>query len=177
MGRYSLLPYNLSKLINSIEPSRDGEMLYFPCKVWLREGGTLDTVYVEPEKMYIDCWSIYPEDDNHKQSIDNVVDIQESPVRLPVRFANQVYDAGESGMGVYVFTVLFADGSKQAYRSGGAIDFVPYPTGKGAQDIVGVMPHEGRDNSSAKDCLSWYWCLYSGVEQEDAGQEDAERTE
>lgn len=167
MGRYSPLPHNLSKLMNSIDPSRDGGMLYFPCKVWLREGGTLDTVYVEPDEMYIDCWSIYPEDDKHKWSIliDDVVDVQESPMRLPVRFANQVYDGGESGMGVHVFTVLFADGSKQAYRSGGAIDFIPYPAGKGPQDIVGVMPHEGRDDSTARDCLRWYWCLYSGVEE------------
>ena len=87
--------------MNRIDPSRDGGMLYFPCKVWLREGGTLDTVYVEPDEMYIDCWSIYPEDDKHKWSIliDDVVDVQESPMRLPVRFANQVYDGGESGHG------------------------------------------------------------------------------
>jgi hypothetical protein len=142
-------------------------MLYFPCEVRLRDGRVLGTVYVEPEEMYIECWGIYPEDDKHKQSIriDDVVDIQESPMRLPVQFANQVYEAGESGMGVYVFTVLFADGSKQAYRSGSAVDFLPYPAGKSAKDIAGVMPHEGREDPSVKDCLAWYWCLYSGTEE------------
>ena len=166
MGRYSPLPHNLSKLINRIEPSRDGGMSYFPCRVSLREGRILDTVYVEPDEMYIDYWGVYPEDDKHKQSIliDDVVDIQESPMRLPGRFANQVYEGGESGMGIHVFTVLFADGSKQAYRSGSAVDFLPYPEGKGQKDVVGVMPHEGRSDPLARDCLKWYWCLYSGVE-------------
>jgi len=113
--------------------------------------------------MYIECWGIYPEDDRHKQSIliDDVADIQESPMRLPVQFANQVYKAGESAMGAHVFTVLFADGSKQAYGSGSAVDFLPFPDGKSAKDIVGVMPHEGRGDPSAMGCLAWCWCLYS----------------
>jgi hypothetical protein len=165
MGRYSPLSHDLSNLLHLVEPSRAGQMLYFPCEVRLKDGRLLDTVYVEPDDMYIEYWGIYPEDDKHKQSIliDDVIDIRESPMRLPVPFANAIYESGESGMGVHVFTVLFADGSKQAYRSGSAIDFVTYPNGKTAKDIVGVMPHEGRGDTSARDCLNWYWCLYSGV--------------
>lgn len=142
-------------------------MLYFPCKVWLKEGLALDTVYIEPDDIYFEHWGVYPEDDKYKKSIsiDDVVIIEESPMRLPVRFANEVYEDGESGMGVYIFTLLFADGSTQAYRSGGAIDFVSYPAGKGPEDIVKVMSHEGREDPSARDCLQWYWCLYSGIEK------------
>jgi hypothetical protein len=164
MTRYSPLPQSLLEQLNSIAPSRSGEMLYFPCAVLLRSGQTLDTVYVEPDQMYFDQWGVYPEDDKYKNSIliDDVVKIQESPLRLPVQFANLVYEGGESGMGAYVFTLLFEDGSRQAYYSGSAIDFIPYPAGKGAKDIVGVMPHEGRGDPSAIGCLDWHWCLYSG---------------
>ena len=166
MGRYSPLPKRLLKLLNRIEPSAGGELPYFPCRVLLRDGTALDTVYIEPEKPYLKYWGVYPEDDEGKESIliDDVVEIEESPMRLPVRWANVVYAGGESGMGYHVFTIIFSDGSRQAYGSGNAIDFISYPPGKGPQDIVGVMPHEGRQASSRMVCLPWYWCLYSGVE-------------
>jgi hypothetical protein len=101
MGRYSPLPKRLSKLLNRIEPSGSGELLYFPCRVLLRDGTALDTVYIEPEKPYLKYWGVYPEDDEGKESvlIDDVVHIEESPVRLPVRWANVLYAGGESGMG------------------------------------------------------------------------------
>jgi hypothetical protein len=67
---------------------------------------------------------------------------------------------GESGMGYTIFTVVFADGSRQAYSCGNAVDFIRYPEGAGPKDVVDVLPHEGR-NAEPVRCPEYYWCLFS----------------
>lgn len=163
MRRYPKLPTFLYEMLNTIEPSHSGELLYFPCKALLQDGRSFDTVYVEPQGTYIKYWGVYPEDDEDKLSIrlDDVAELESSPVRLPARFATELYRNGESGMGYIVFTVLFADGQRQACVSGNAVDFIRYPAGKGPQDVVGVIPHEGPRDSSLVKGPEWYWCLYS----------------
>ncbi len=107
-------------------------------------------------------WGIYPEDDKAKRwiRIEDVVEVCESPIRLPPLFANELYKNGESGMGYTIFTVVFSDGEKQACVSGNAIDFIRYPNGKGPRDIVAVLPHKGR-NQNPVNAPQWTWCLYS----------------
>jgi hypothetical protein len=79
---------------------------------------------------------------------------------LPARFANKLYNAGESGMGYTIFTVVFSDGTKQAYSAGNAVDFIRYPEGKGPADVADVLPHEGRNEIQIR-VPEYYWCLYS----------------
>jgi hypothetical protein len=128
----------------------------------MRDGAVLTCVYVVAEGPYIRNWGIYPQQDRGKSyiSIGDVAALAESPIRLPAQFANRLYDAGESGMGYTIFTVIFADGSRQAYGTGGAVDFIRYPEGKGPGDVVDVLPHEGR-NSAPMKCPEYYWCLFS----------------
>ena len=73
--------------------------------------------------------------------------IRESPTRLPIKFAGSLYEAGESGMGGRVFTVLFSGWMqmRQVYRTGNLVDFIPLPGEKTVNDIIRVYPHEGRD--------------------------------
>jgi hypothetical protein len=164
MGRYSPLPNRLREMLERVEPSRDGDLEYYPCRVVLVGGNVLDNVYAEPDEPYFKRWGVYPEEDPGKRSvlIDEVLEIESSPTRLPAKIATQIYDAGESGMGFFIFTVVFADSQKVAYQSGNAVDFIPYPTGKGPQDVIDVIPHEGRNDPSLRNALKWYWCLYSG---------------
>jgi hypothetical protein len=110
---------------------------------------------------YIDVWGVWPEDDRgkHHIRIEDVVSISESPLRLPVRFANELYRAGESGMGYCLFTLVFSDGSKQAYVSGNAVDFVHLPAGRTNADISAVLPHEGR-NVPQKQGPEYFWSLF-----------------
>ena len=75
--------------------------------------------------------------------------------------ANEIYRNGESGMGYTIFTVVFADGVRQACTTGNAVDFIQYPIGKGPKDVVAVIPHEGRRDDSLVKSPEWYWCLYS----------------
>jgi len=60
-----------------------------------------------------------------------------------------------------IFTVVFANGFRQACVTGNAVDFIRYPPGKSPKDVVAVIPHEGRRDDSLVKAPEWYWCLYS----------------
>jgi hypothetical protein len=136
--------------------------MYYPCRVTLKNGMIIDTVYIEPEQPYLRSWGVYPEDDRGKMSvrIEEVLKVEDSPRRLPAHFANEIYRGGESGMGYTIFTVVFSDGQRQAYGTGNAVDFIRYPEGKGPHDVVAVEPHVGR-GANPVSSPEWYWCLYS----------------
>lgn len=162
MGRYAAMPEHVREALAKIEPSNDkSDLKYYPCRVTLKDGAVYDTVYIEPEVPYLRYWGVYPEDDKGKRSIriEDVVKVEDSPTRLPARFANEIYAEGESRMGTHIFTVVFSDGSRQAFGTGGAVDFIRYPKGKGPGDVVAVLPHEG--GAELMRTPEWYWCLYS----------------
>ena len=148
--------------LSTITPSVDRDLTYWPCTARMRDGTVLAWVYVVPEVRYLKHWGVYPQQDPGKSyiSLADVDALAESPRRLPARFANKLYKSGESGMGYTIFTVVFADGSRQAYGTGNAVDFVRYPEGKGQLDVIDVLPHEGR-RSELLDCPEYYWCLFT----------------
>lgn len=162
MSRYAVLPDFIRAGLNRIAPSGEDKLRYYPCRVTLKSGESIDRVYVAPEEPYFYYWGVYPEDDPAKRwiRIEDVVEVQDSPTRLPARFANEIYRQGESGMGYSIFAVVFSDGNRQACVTGGAVDFIHYPLGKGPSDVVEVLPHEGRDAQPVKG-PEYYWCLYS----------------
>ncbi|MFC5865070.1 hypothetical protein ACFPT7_22370 [Acidicapsa dinghuensis] len=160
---YSPLPPHVQEALKGIEPSHDGELLYYPCRAVLKSGEACDTVYIVSENPYIKYWGVYPENDRGKRWIkmEDIAEVAESPLRLPAQFANEIYRNGESGMGYTIFTVVFSDGSRQAYGMGNAVDFVRYPNGKGPRNVVAVIPHEGRNDTTRVDGSDYCWCLYS----------------
>jgi hypothetical protein len=161
MVRYPVLPESLRSQLAKIAPSEYGRLLCRPCKVIFREGRTLDRVYVG-DAARLSIWGVYPEQDPDKSwcPIEDVVSVEASPSRLPAEFANEVYKVGASGMGYCIFAVVFSDGSKQAYVSGNAVDFIEYPEGKGPSNVVGILPHVGRDENP-KPAPKYHWCLYA----------------
>lgn len=73
-------------------------------------------------------------------SAEDVFAVRESPFRLPVRFANQIYDAGETGFGVTAFTLVFCGWYKRNYAiSGSMIDFLNYPFWLGPSKVTDVV--------------------------------------
>jgi hypothetical protein len=114
---------------------------------------------------YIQTWGVWPEDDAAKQHIriEDVAAIAESPFRLPVRFANELYRAGESGMGYSAFTLVFADGAQSHFVSGGALDFICLPEGRDMAEVVRVVPHSGREQPQAAS-PKYHWCLFGSGE-------------
>lgn len=155
-------PDKLRDDLSAIAPSRSGDLPYWPCAARMKDGTVLACVYVVPEGPYIRHWGVYPQQDNGKRyiSLSDVDSLADSPQRLPAQFANKLYKSGESGMGYTIFTVVFADGSRRAYGTGNAVDFIRYPEGKGQSDVVDVLPHEGR-NAEPVSCPVYYWCLFS----------------
>jgi hypothetical protein len=69
--------------------------------------------------------------------------VSESPFRLPAQFANKLYAAGESGMGLMIFTLIFSDKKRWECFQGNIIDFPNFPEGKFGRDVVDVLPLVG----------------------------------
>lgn len=66
--------------------------------------------------------------------------------RMPARFARLIYDAGESGMGYHICVVELCDGNSFVHSAGNLIiDLVNLPVGYSSEDIVNVLPHQGRE--------------------------------
>jgi hypothetical protein len=161
MTRYPEIPKKLKDQLESIAPSWDRDIVYYPCAVTLDDGCELERVYIVEYEPYIRMWGITPEQDPGKQSvsIERVVAIRESPFRLPTKLAAKLYAAGESGMGYCVFTVKFSGGSSRAYVTGNAVDFITPPEGLTASAAKKVFPHKGREDSPLKG-PDYYWCIY-----------------
>jgi hypothetical protein len=69
--------------------------------VTLSDGSVRDRVYVQDAATWFEVWGVDPEDDDEKTLVDMemILSIEDSPTRLPARFANALYAAGESAMG------------------------------------------------------------------------------
>jgi hypothetical protein len=160
--RYPKLTENLWSQLERIPPSHDHGVEYRPCRVSLVNGKRVDCVYVVAEGPYFKIWGVWPEEDRRKGfiHIQDVAEIGESPSRLPPAIADELYQAGESGMGYYRFTLVFSDGFSQAYVTGDAVDFVPFPVSKTNKDILKVLPNTA-SSKNVKRGLKYYWCLYS----------------
>ena len=156
-----MLPIEVLAQIREIEPSVDQNAVYIPCRVWLRDGTMHERVYLIDAEQYARTWGLVPRRD--VLTADVIAQVDEYPERLPVRIANQLYAAGESGMGYCLFELRFRDGNTQAYQTGNAMDFVPYPTGYHAADVVGVRPHAGRQAAQRLEGLSYLWCPVPGL--------------
>ena len=158
---YAALTPSLAAQLRAVPPSRDGRLEYYPCRVTLDDGRRLDCVYVVDADAYIKMWGVWPEDDPGKSSvrIEQVVGIEESPFRIPPPLANQLYKAGESGMGYTLFQAEFADGTKQTCVTGNAVDFIALPPGLRGSDVVRVIPHAGRGENPHQS-PDYFWCLH-----------------
>ena len=160
MNRYGPLPKRLEKALSEVEPSWDGKLPYFPCRVVLNNGDVIDTVYIEPEEPFLRYWGSHPEKP-WSIDIEDIAEVADSSSRLPAGFATELYRAGESGMGYEIFTVVFTDGLRQAWGGGSAVDFIRYPPGKGPADVAQVIPHEGRNDPNIMTRPRAHVCLYS----------------
>jgi hypothetical protein len=160
--RLPTLPSHLREALAAIEPSVDGELRYYPCRVRLTTGEWQDHVYVQEARSYIQYWGVWPWEDEAKRYVDirNVEALEESPSRLPVALANKMYEAGESAMGGCLFGLILRDGTKLLCETGNAVDFINWPPGIGPADIVDLIPHEGRLARHRIHSPEYAWCLY-----------------
>ncbi len=118
--------------LKAVEPSFDKwtSMKYRPCRITTTDGRIFDRVYVQELSDLEKGWGI-PEVTLRQAPlrIEHIKQIESSPLRLPARLANRLYDAGESGMGYFVFTIQLKDGRRLPYVTGNAVDFPNWPPG------------------------------------------------
>jgi len=150
--------------------STDGICEYRPCQVTLISGDIVDRVVIVEADSYLTAWGVWPADDAGKRSvaIQDVTQIADSPVRLPAELANQLYAAGESGMGYVIFTVVLRDGRRLPFVAGNLVDFPALPSGVGTADIVDVLAHQGPEEFRGRgpyrheQSAPYQWCLFRG---------------
>jgi len=161
--RYPELPPKLLSQFDAIEPSFDGIVHYYPCRVRLRSNLWENCVYLAESSEYIRAWGVWPDEDQGKLEvkIEEVEEIQESPLRLPLRFARVLYKAGESGMGYTLFALRYEDSSVSYHLAGNAIDFIALPDGKSIKNVATVLPHHGRDQTNLVRSPKYSWCLFT----------------
>lgn len=146
-----------------VTPSKDWTMEYRPCQVTLKNGDTIDNVYIQQEEIYLKAWGVMPDLDSGKKFvlIEDVSEIRESPNRLRPELANKIYKAGESGMGYCLFKLIVDNGQTIDVCTGNAVDFVSLPNGLTTNNIKDVLPHQ----ASRKNFVNgpdYYWCLFKG---------------
>jgi hypothetical protein len=148
--------------LEAIEASVDGDVGYKPCCVTLDTGEVRDFVYVQEAGAWFAFWGVDPEDDDGKRlvPIESIVAVESSPSRLPVRFANELYEAGESAMGGCFFRLVLRDGRRLSCETGGAVDFLDWPSGVTPNDVVEVIPHAGRSDNHKISTAPFAWSLY-----------------
>jgi hypothetical protein len=108
------LPSHLADQLSRVPKSSDGYCEYAPCRVTLRSGDVLDRVYIVERAAFRRMWR----ETEATVLVDDIDRIEDSPVRLPVRWANVLYEAGESGMGYTLFTALLRDATTLTSWSG-----------------------------------------------------------
>ena len=163
--QYPELPAKLARNLAKIVPSRTDCCTYYPVKVKLKNGMWRDKIYLVGANEWIVQWGIWPDEDRGKNEvlITDIIQLADSPSRLPAQYATALYQEGESGMGYTVFTVKFRDGSDMAVVTGNALDFIDYPLGQNPDTVVGVRAHDGRDGRSLSNGPEYAWCLFGGA--------------
>lgn len=144
-----------------MRPSNDLTIEYRPCQVNLKNGNKIDNVYIQEEQSYLKTWGVTPDSDPEKRYvlIEDVIEITESPNRLRPELANKIYEAGESGMGYFLYKLILDNGQTIDVCVGNAVDFVSLPNGLSTKNIKDVLPHK----ASRKNYVAgpeYYWCLY-----------------
>ena len=158
------LSEDLQRQLAMIEPTitESGVRLY-PCAAKLKDGTLRDCVYLVDAASFL-CLTTFrhPADmtDVRWLSPSDLAWINDSPWRLPARFAKQIHEAGESGMGHRVFTVVFSWWCRRVYVQS-VVDFIEYPPGKNGSKIKAVLPHIGERKAGANSQPSVYWCVFS----------------
>jgi len=138
--------------------------------VLLRQGELYERVYVMDRDTYVQLGGIWPDppDGTSALAIENIDWIEDSPHRLTPEIATKIYEAGETGLGYRVFTLLLENGTRLPYSTGRQVDFLELPPGVTTWDIVDVLPHVGREFFQGKGFQpythagSFDWCLYEG---------------
>lgn len=149
----NLAPASFLEGIAKIAPGVYG----IPCAAELKTGRKLTCCKV----LMVDWYT----DNGNWINPNRIATISECPLRLPLPFAQILFEAGESGMDFCNYVVELGDGNSFTHVAGmGEIDFINLPTGYTPEDVVGVIPHAGRDRGSYRYVKPIYTVYYATEE-------------
>jgi len=160
--KYPSLSQEIAKQLVIIPCTTDRKLRYYPCRVNLKNGKVENCVYLIEAQSYINAWGVWPDQRNGVREISasDIVKIEPSPFRLPAPLAQYLYRKGESGMGYYLFEILYKDGLRSAHLAGGRVDFVNLKPGKSMPDVAEVLPTRSQDPLPQYEAPEYCWCLY-----------------
>lgn len=162
--RRQTLPAELRTELERVTPSVNQRGFeYRPCEVSLNNGGILSRVYLESATPWFEEWGVDPEDDPGKSGISmaDVKSIRDSPVRLPVTFANEIYSHPELGMGLRFFQLILSDDTALDCQTGETVDFLAWPEGVQPGDVTAIKYAVGAGRTNPTIGVAPYsWCLY-----------------
>jgi phage-related protein len=152
--------------IMAIEPTEiRPDVLIYPASATTRDRRILECVCFVERKNFSKVF-LYksPEETPGVQWIaaDQIESVLESTARLPARFANQIYQAGEAGMGYYLFTLAFPFFLRRTYVVSGIVDFLYYPLWFKPGDVRAVVGSYGRARRRARPrpMPEVNWCVF-----------------
>jgi hypothetical protein len=154
-------------LKKKIRPSRDhptssSGMFYYPCGVIIRTGLRNDHVLFVNKDDFLKYagWTLKKE---FTITPEEVIDIYESPFRLPVALAQEIYDRGETGMGFYRFWIIMNDDKQYLYVTGDAVDLIDLPDGYTNKDIKDIGASTRSKDGFIYRHKPYHWCLVDGL--------------
>ena len=155
--------------LKRVEASKSDGVELRPCRVVLKDGTTLNNVYIIDQEAYRKISGTGPGNCSKRDkfvSIKDITRIEDSPQRIPTRLATTMYRAGESGMGYHIFTLILQDGRKLPCVTGGLVDFVNFPSGVSSHMVIDLLPHKGREQLQDEkhdwkhtQDSQYFWCL------------------
>jgi hypothetical protein len=154
----------LRAVLSQIEPSQCRGELHWPCRVWLKSDEIFDRVLFfrvsDLKKMPgYSTLGVYELPEWFSRiPIADIVRIEESPCRLPARFATELYSRGETSMCAYQFTVKFYAGFSRTYVDAGCVDFIDYPPLMSPAWVSSVQP---ASKKRYRHCPNFRWCFFS----------------
>ena len=142
----------IQKIVETIEPSISYDKL-FPASAILKNGKIVDCVYFVNNPRLKGSYPMI--------NIEDIADIKESPYRLPAKFANEIYERGETSMCCIQFYIVVGDHKAFSYRSGGYVDFIDLPEGYKMKDIFQVNQRFSFTKFDTKErrVKDFTWCL------------------
>jgi hypothetical protein len=97
LSRYASMPELIREALTHIPPSK-GTPTCYPCRVTLKSGESLDTVYIVSEKPYLFNWGIYPEDDPAKNGLGLKISPRSRTARSACRQDSQKRSTAEASL-------------------------------------------------------------------------------
>lgn len=161
------LPPYLANQLALVAPSvSDSGFEYRPCEVEMSDGSVNSYVYVADSVSYFSEWPVDPEDDPAMRSvsIQEILEIRESPYRLPPAIASELLHrpgwGGRERTGGYYVRLEGGRRYLHCVGTGDAVDFLDWPEGVAPDQVTELLSGPVYGECLAAQGVDYSWALY-----------------